>query len=65
MDFFMNSINWLIARESLMAIGPKFPGELKLDMTRKKQTQAFLLMSCGIPVLFALIGAAVWKGRRS
>jgi len=64
-DFFMSSANWLLERETLMAISPKKSYELSLNMSRNQMRNAFLLLVAGIPGFVAFAGLIVWFRRRS
>lgn len=64
LDFFMNSLNWLLQREQLMAVGPKTPEEFRLDMSPHQQMAVYILVMGGMPLAVALIGLMVWLGRR-
>ena len=64
LDFFMNSLNWLLQREQLVAVSPKTPEEFRLDMSPHQQLAVYLLVMGGMPLAVALIGIAVWLGRR-
>lgn len=63
-DFFLSAVNWLLEREALMAIGPKTPGELRLDMNQRQITTAFLLLVAAPAVLVAIVGFLVWLRRK-
>jgi len=63
-DFLMNAVNWLVAREALLAIGVKTPDELQLNMNRDQMRIAFLVIIGAIPSLVAFAGIIVWLGRR-
>jgi ABC-type uncharacterized transport system involved in gliding motility auxiliary subunit len=63
-DFFMSALNWLLEREALMAIAPKVPGELRLDMDQRRARLAFLAVVAGFPALAAVAGLLVWVRRR-
>jgi len=63
-DFFMSAVNWLVEREELMAISPKVPGELRLDMSREQLRRAYLIIAVALPLAVALIGFVVWLKRR-
>ncbi|MBN2302318.1 MAG: GldG family protein [Lentisphaerae bacterium] len=63
-DFFMSAINWLVEREALMAVAPRTPGELRLDMSRQLLRTTHLLIGGGTPLVIALIGLMVWLIRR-
>jgi hypothetical protein len=64
LDFFLNAINWLLDREELMAISPKSPIDLHLDMDREQQKAAFMLIVAALPLLMAVLGVVVWLNRR-
>ncbi len=63
-DFFMSAMNWLVERESIMAIAPKAPGKLELGMTPERKSLAFVVMVLGVPSIVAFIGFVVWLRRR-
>jgi len=63
-DFVLSAVNWLVEREALLAIGPKIPGELRLDMTRGRLQAAYLAIVGGFPLAIAVLGFAVWIRRR-
>jgi hypothetical protein len=64
-DFYMNAVNWLLERSSLISIAPKPPEERKIDL-RKEGTKATLGWVCiGLfPALAAGTGTLVWFRRR-
>lgn len=64
LDFFMNSLNWLLQREQLVAVSPKLPQEFRLDMSPHQQMAVYILVMGGMPLVVAFIGLAVWLGRR-
>ena len=64
LDFFMNSLNWLLQREQLVAVSPKTPEEFRLDMSSNQQRAVYALVICGMPLAVAMIGIAVWLRRR-
>lgn len=63
--FFLNALNWLLEREALIAISPKPPIELRLDMDRSQQRIATLLIVGGAPALVLVLGLFVGWVRRS
>lgn len=63
-DFFMCSLNWLLERESLLAISAKEPDTLRLDMNRARTRSAFAVVSLAPAVIVALLGVGVWVRRR-
>lgn len=64
LDFFMNSLNWLLQREQLVAVSPKTPEEFRLDMSPHQQMAVYFLVMGGMPLAVAIIGLMVWLGRR-
>lgn len=64
LDFFMNSLNWLLQREQLVAVGPKTPDEFRLDMTLRQVRAVYALAIAGMPLAVAAIGLMVWTRRR-
>jgi ABC-type uncharacterized transport system involved in gliding motility auxiliary subunit len=64
LDFFMNSLNWLLQREQLVAVSPKSPQEFRLDMSPSQQMAVYLLVMGGMPLAVAIIGIVIWLGRR-
>lgn len=64
-DIFMSSLNWLLERTELLHIGPKAPGELRLEMSSKKLRNVYLLVGIAIPAVIAAFGMIiVWIRRR-
>lgn len=63
-DFFMSCANWLLEREELMAISPRIPDEIRLDMDSSQIRLLFIVIIALIPSLAALAGFAVWIVRR-
>jgi ABC-type uncharacterized transport system involved in gliding motility auxiliary subunit len=61
---FMSALNWLVARETLLAIGPKTQGELRLDMTAARLRTLYVCVAVLLPLAIALVGLAVWNRRR-
>ena len=60
----MNSLNWLLKREQLIAVSPKLPQEFHLDMTPNEARGVYALVIVGMPLVVALLGLAVWARRR-
>ncbi len=63
-DLFMSALNWLIDRETLMAIAPKPIEEVKLSLTRHQLNRLFWLNVVWIPFIAVLAGLLVWFRRR-
>jgi len=64
-DFFLSALNWLVEREALMAIGPKIPEVLSLDMTRQEMLRVYLIVVGAVPAVAAFAGLFVWLRRRT
>jgi len=64
LDFFMNSLNWLLHREQLVAIAPKLPQEFSLNMTTNQTRAVYALTIGGMPLAVAIFGLLVWVRRR-
>ncbi|MBT3194171.1 MAG: hypothetical protein HN341_16625 [Verrucomicrobia bacterium] len=63
-SFFLSSLNWLVERDCLLAIAPRPPQELRLEMSQPQWTQVFLLTVVLVPGCIALLGFCVWLRRR-
>lgn len=64
-DFFMNALNWLLERETILAIGQKKPGVWSLDMDRLGLRSAHIVIVGVLPAVFAVLGLIVWFRRRA
>lgn len=62
--FFMNAVNWLVERKTLLGIEPHRPLELTLGMDRGRLRTAFLVIVAICPGIVAVAGVAVWIRRR-
>jgi ABC-type uncharacterized transport system involved in gliding motility auxiliary subunit len=63
-DFFLACVNWLVEREALMAILPRIPGELRVDMTPERWRLAYAIALGGVPMAVLALGALVALARR-
>lgn len=63
-DFFMSAVNWLVERESLLAIAPREPGKLQTDMGQRQWRLVALVTLAGIPLGVCVVGFLVWLARR-
>lgn len=63
MDLFMNSVNWLLERDALVAIGPKVVGSAKIGMDGRQRTLLFVCVAVCIPLAAALAGLGMWLRR--
>src|SRR5262249_54000261 len=59
-DFALSSIGWLAKKSQLVAIGPKAPEHIKLQLTEAQLSSAFWLSILGLPLLGIALGGAVW-----
>jgi hypothetical protein len=64
-EFFLNALNWLLERETVLAIGPKKPGVWSLDMDRRSLRMAYIYIVGVMPAVFAALGLIVWFRRRA
>lgn len=65
LDLLMNSVNWLLEREELLAIAPKAPDELRLGLNPERVRIAFGLLVGALPLAVILMGLCVLGARRS
>lgn len=63
-DLALNAVNWLLAREQLLAVSPKVPEEFSLDLTVDQARVVYALAVVGLPLGVAVIGIIVWLRRR-
>ncbi|MFH2002600.1 MAG: Gldg family protein [Planctomycetota bacterium] len=61
---FSNSLNWLAARDYLLAIAPKTPYESRVDLTEEEYNEIGFYVVLIIPCIAALLGVVVWWLRR-
>lgn len=64
-DFLQGCVQWLVAQEQLIGIGPKTLETLKLSLTASQLTMLQALLLLGFPALVVAAGAAVWWRRRT
>ena len=63
-DLFLNSVNWLLAREDLLAVAPKAFEELRLVMDARQLRTFFWIVVVALPGLVAVLGLwAAWRRR--
>jgi hypothetical protein len=61
---FLNSVNWLLERKSLLGIPPKPSRSYKIEMTPRQVQIVSLGSMLGLPLVAAMIGLLVWWRRR-
>jgi ABC-type uncharacterized transport system involved in gliding motility auxiliary subunit len=64
LDFFLNSVSWIVEDESLISIRSKDDGPGKVELTQKEGTVIFLLTVIVIPLAVAVGGIVIWALRR-
>lgn len=64
-DLFMNSLNWILERDALMAVSARSVDQLKLMITQRQLSSLFWCVVVGIPALAATLGVLVWWRRRN
>jgi hypothetical protein len=65
LDFMSGSINWLLSREALIGIAPKIPKPLTFTLNETALQGMRWIILVLIPLLFVVIGTAVWWQRRA
>ncbi len=64
-DFFFNGIHWLVQQEKKIAIGPKIPEQVNLNLNASQMGQIFWETIIGLPLLSMVLGGAVlWRRRK-
>ena len=64
LDFISGSLNWLLSREQLIGIAPKISRPLTFTLNEDALRNLRWIVLVGMPLIFALLGAAVWWQRR-
>ena len=62
--FLANALNWLVEREALVAIPPKQPEQVKLNLTGAQLSRLTWLVLIVLPSLVVLVGLTVYLRRR-
>ncbi|MEP6603308.1 MAG: GldG family protein [Spartobacteria bacterium] len=65
LDFISGAINWLLSREQLIGIAPKVPKTLTFSLDEDAMRGVRWLILVLIPLVPAVLGAAVWWQRRA
>ncbi len=63
-NLFMSALNWLLERETLMAIAPKEITYVELVMNKRDLAFLFWSVVVGLPSVIGLLGGCVWLARR-
>lgn len=64
LDFFMNSVNWLLGQDNLITTRPKYMELRPANLTPIQATRVFYGTVVVMPLLPAVAGLAVWWRRR-
>lgn len=64
MDFFLNSVNWLLKRPQLIGISPKRPQEFILGLNSRQLLTIGIVAIGVMPLAAAILGFGVWFRRR-
>src|SRR2546430_14628465 len=65
LDFVSASVNWLLSREQLIGIAPKVPKSLTFSLTENALRSLRWLVLVLMPLVFVVLGSAVWWKRRA
>jgi ABC-type uncharacterized transport system involved in gliding motility auxiliary subunit len=63
-DFFLGALNWLLEREHLVAVSPRLPDEIRMDMNGEQRRRLFLFVVAGLPGAALLLAFLVAAARR-
>ena len=61
---FLNTVNYLTARENLIGIEPRTYDQPQVNLTNRQMKGTFFLSIILVPALMALVGVAVWWRQR-
>ena len=65
LDFISGCANWLLSREELIGIAPKVPKTLTFSLSDDAVRNLRWLVLALIPLIFVVLGTAVWWQRRA
>jgi hypothetical protein len=65
LDFISASANWLLSREQLIGIAPKVPKTLTFSLNEDALRSLRWMVLVLIPLVFVVLGTAVWWKRRA
>ena len=63
--FVSAAVNWLLSREQLIGIAPKVPKPLTFSLSEEALSSVRWIILVLLPLMPAVIGAAVWWKRRA
>jgi hypothetical protein len=64
-DFFLNAIAWLGEKEQMIALRPRTPEQIKLELRADQVNRIFRITVLGLPMFGILLGLLIWWVRRS
>ena len=64
LDFISASVNWLLSREQLIGIAPKVPKTLTFSLSEDALRSVRWIVLVLMPLVFVVLGTAVWWKRR-
>ncbi|MFV1994458.1 MAG: Gldg family protein [Verrucomicrobiales bacterium] len=64
LDFVLSSLNWMLDREELIGITPKFPSDYNLSMSPKQFSRIEMIVLIIMPAGVFIFGLIVWSARR-
>src|SRR5437667_1178 len=65
LDFISSSTNWLLSREQLIGIAPKIPKTLTFSLNESALRSLRWTILIFMPLIFVVLGTAVWWKRRA
>jgi len=65
LDFISASANWLLSREQLIGIAPKIPKTLTFSLNEEALRSLRWMLLVLMPLVFVVLGSAVWWKRRA
>src|SRR5438874_902664 len=65
LDFISASVNWLLSREQLIGIAPKVPKTLTFSLSEEALRSLRWMVLVLMPLVFVVLGTAVWWKRRA
>ena len=65
LDFFLNTVSWVLEDESLISIRPKLAESGKVELSENAGGMVFMLIVVIFPSIFVLFGFLLWLRRKS
>jgi ABC-type uncharacterized transport system involved in gliding motility auxiliary subunit len=64
LDFFLNSMNWMLGKKDSLGIAPKQPQEFRISMPDNDKEILSAVVFMAVPGVILVIGLLVWLRRR-